>query len=126
MDNIRVANYSNNVINNRYLPLSIQNLMYMIDTYHCQISNISELGIIEYFTTCSDNTLWTIESKNHNFQNDTLYLRQYKIIAETQELIKIGERKIYKTNYITDNIIHINNKKILLFDKDKKLILFSN
>ena len=85
-DNIRVANYSNNVINNRYLPLSIQNLMYMIDTYHCQISNISELGIIEYFTTCSDNTLWTIESKNHNFQNDTLYLRQYKIIAETQEL----------------------------------------
>ena len=125
-DNIRVANYSNNVINNRYLPLSIQNLMYMIDTYHCQISNISELGIIEYFTTCSDNTLWTIESKNHNFQNDTLYLRQYKIIAETQELIKIGERKIYKTNYITDNVVHINNKKILLFEKDKKLILFSN
>ena len=126
LDNIRVANYSNNVINNRYLPLSIQNLMYMIDTYHCQISNISELGIIEYFTTCSDNTLWTIESKNHNFQNDTLYLRQYKIIAETQELIKIGERKIYKTNYITDNVVHINNKKILLFEKDKKLILFSN
>ena len=125
-DNIRVANYSNNVINNRYLPLSIQNLMYMIDTYHCQISNISELGIIEYFTTCSDNTLWTIESKNHNFQNDTLYLRQYKIIAETQELIKIGERKIYKTSYITDNVVHINNKKILLFEKDKKLILFSN
>ena len=126
LDNIRVANYSNNVINNRYLPLSIQNLMYMIDTYHCQISNISELGIIEYFTTCSDNTLWTIESKNHNFQNDTLYLRQYKIIAETQELIKIGERKIYKTSYITDNVVHINNKKILLFEKDKKLILFSN
>ena len=41
-------------------------------------------------------------------------------------IIKIGERKIYKTNYITDNVVHINNKKILLFEKDKKLILFSN
>ena len=125
-DYIKVANYSNNVINSRYLPLSIHNLMYIIDTDHCQITNVNELGIIEYFTTCNDNTLWTIESRNHNFNNDTLYLRQYKLLAETQELIKIGERKIYKTNYITDNVVHINNKKILLFEKDKKLILFSN
>ena len=124
LNNAKVASYSDNVLNNRYLPLSIHNLLYMIDTSNCQISTISELNIIEYFTTNNDNTIWTIESKNHNFNNDTLYLRQYKINNETQELIKIGERKIYKTNYITDNLVRINNKKIILFEKEKKLILF--
>ena len=120
----KVSNYSNNVIDNRYLPLSIHNLFYMIDSTNCQISNITELDIVEYFTTCNDNTLWTIESKNHNVSNDKLFLRQYKINVETQELIKIGERRIYKTNYISENIVHLNDKKILLFEKDKKLILF--
>ena len=122
---VKIASYANKVVNNRYLPLSIQNLLYIIDTNNCQISTITELDIVEYFTTCDDNTLWTIESKNHNFNNDILYLRQYKINVDTQELIKIGERKIYKTSYITDNIVHLNNKKLLLFESQKKLILFN-
>ena len=125
LNNVKVAGYPNKVVNNRYLPLSMQNFLYIIDTLNCQISTITELDIIEYFTTCDDNTLWTIESKNHNFNNDVLYLRQYKINVDTQELIKIGERKIYKTTYITDNIVHINNKKLLLFESEKKLILFN-
>jgi len=122
---VKIASYANKVVNNRYLPLSIQNLLYIIDTNNCQISTITELDIVEYFTTCDDNTLWTVESKNHNFNNDILYLRQYKINVDTQELIKIGERKIYKTSYITDNIVHLNNKKLLLFESQKKLILFN-
>ena len=122
--NIKVASYANKVINNRYLPLSIHNLLYIIDAENCQISTITELDIVEYFTSCDDNTLWTIESLNHNFNNDTLYLRQYKLNLETQELIKIGERKIYKTSFITDNIVHVNNKQLLLFKNEKKLILF--
>jgi len=125
LNSVKIASYANKVVNNRYLPLSIQNLLYIIDTKNCQISTITELDIIEYFTTCDDNTLWTIESKNHNFNNDILYLRQYKINIGTQELIKIGERKIYKTSYITDNIVHLNNKKLLLFESQKKLILFN-
>ena len=125
LNSVKIASYANKVVNNRYLPLSIQNLLYIIDTKNCQISTITELDIIEYFTTCDDNTLWTIESKNHNFNNDILYLRQYKINIDTQELIKIGERKIYKTSYITDNIVHLNNKKLLLFESQKKLILFN-
>jgi len=125
LNNVKVAGYPNKVVNNRYLPLSMQNFLYIIDTLNCQISTITELDIIEYFTTCDDNTLWTIESKNHNFNNDVLYLRQYKINVDTQELIKIGERKIYKTTYITDNIVHINNKKLVLFESEKKLILFN-
>ena len=125
LNNVKVAGYPNKVVNNRYLPLSMQNFLYIIDTLNCQISTITELDIIEYFTTRDDNTLWTIESKNHNFNNDVLYLRQYKINVDTQELIKIGERKIYKTTYITDNIVHINNKKLLLFESEKKLILFN-
>ena len=124
INNIRVASYANKVVNNRYLPLSIHNLLYMIDTDNCQITTITELDIVEYFTTCDDNTLWTIESLNHNFNKDTLYLRQYKINIETQELIKIGERKIYKTSFITDNVVHLNNKKLVLFEKEKRLILF--
>ena len=125
LNSVKIASYANKVVNNRYLPLSIQNLLYIIDTNNCQISTITELDIVEYFTTCDDNTLWTIESKNHNFNNDILYLRQYKINVDTQELIKIGERKIYKTSYITDNIVHLNNKKLLLFESQKKLILFN-
>lgn len=125
LNSVKIASYANKVVNNRYLPLSIQNLLYIIDTNNCQISTITELDIVEYFTTCDDNTLWTIESKNHNFNNDILYLRQYKINIDTQELIKIGERKIYKTSYITDNIVHLNNKKLLLFESQKKLILFN-
>ena len=72
-----------------------------------------------------DNTIWTIESKrNKTNKKDIFYLRQYKIINETQELVKIGERKIYNTSFITDNIALVNNKRIVLFKKGKKLILF--
>ena len=122
---VKIANYSDKVIDNKYLPLSNHNLLYFIDTNQCQISAIKELDVIEYFKLCDDNTLWTIEStKYKNSKNDIFYLRQYKIIKDTQELVKVGERKIYKTSFITDNIALINNKKILLFKKGKKLILF--
>ena len=122
---IKVANYSDNVINNRYLPLSIHNLLYIIDTSLCQISTIKLLDVIEQFKLCDDNTLWTIESiNNKTTKKDIFYLRQYKIINDTIELVKIGERLIYKTDFITENIIHINNKKLLLFKRGKKLILF--
>ena len=122
---IKVANYSDNVINNRYLPLSIHNLLYIIDTSFCQISAIKLLDVIEQFKLCDDNTLWTIESiNNKSTKKDIFYLRQYKIINDTIELVKIGERLIYKTDFITENIIHINNKKLLLFKRGKKLILF--
>ena len=122
---VKIANYSDKVIDNKYLPLSNHNLLYFIDTNQCQISAIKELDVIEYFKLCDDNTLWTIEStKYKNSKNDIFYLRQYKIIKDTQELVKVGERKIYKTSFITDNIALINDKKILLFKKGKKLILF--
>ena len=125
LNHIKVANYSDTVINKRYLPLSIHNLLYIIDTSLCQISTIKLLDIIEQFKICDDNTLWTIESiNNESSKKDTFYLRQYKIINETLELVKIGERLIYKADFITENIIHINNKKLLLFKKGKKLILF--
>ena len=122
---IKVANYSDNVINNRYLPLSIHNLLYIIDTSLCQISTIKLLDVIEQFKLFDDNTLWTIESiNNKTTKKDIFYLRQYKIINDTIELVKIGERLIYKTDFITENIIHIKNKKLLLFKRGKKLILF--
>ena len=125
LEHVKIANYADKVISERYLPLSNHNLLYFIDTNLCQITTIKELDIIEYFKINDDNTLWTIEStKNKTNKNDIFYLRQYKIINETQELVKIGERKIYNTSFITDNIALVNNKRILLFKKGKKLILF--
>ena len=109
IDHVKIANYADKVISDRYLPLSNHNLLYFIDTNLCQISTIKELDIIEYFKIYDDNTIWTIESKRIN---------------ETQELVKIGERKIYNTSFITDNIALVNNKRIVLFKKGKKLILF--
>jgi hypothetical protein len=129
---VKIANYSDKIINSRYLPLSNQNFLYFIDTLTCQISTIKELDVIEFFKICEDNTLWTIETideKIDNINNNYIkkkskyYLRQYKIIVETMELVKLGERRI-KTDFITDNIIHINNKKLLLFEKGRKLILY--
>jgi len=129
---VKIANYSDKIINSRYLPLSNQNFLYFIDTLTCQISTIKELDVIEFFKICEDNTLWTIETideKSDNINNNYIkkkskyYLRQYKIIVETMELVKLGERRI-KTDFITDNIIHINNKKLLLFEKGRKLILY--
>ena len=125
IDHVKIANYADKVISDRYLPLSNHNLLYFIDTNLCQISTIKELDIIEYFKIYDDNTIWTIESKrNKSNKKDIFYLRQYKIINETQELVKIGERKIYNTSFITDNIALVNNKRIVLFKKGKKLILF--
>ena len=125
IEHVKIANYADKVISDKYLPLSNHNLLYFIDTNLCQITTIKELDIIEYFKINDDNTLWTIEStKNKTNKNDIFYLRQYKIINETQELVKIGERKIYNTSFITDNIALVNNKRILLFKKGKKLILF--
>ena len=125
LEHVKIANYADKVISDKYLPLSNHNLLYFIDTNLCQITTIKELDIIEYFKINDDNTLWTIEStKNKTNKNDIFYLRQYKIINETQELVKIGERIIYNTSFITDNIALVNNKRILLFKKGKKLILF--
>ena len=125
IEHVKIANYADKVISDRYLPLSNHNLLYFIDTNLCQISTIKELDIIEYFKIYDDNTIWTIESKrNKTNKKDIFYLRQYKIINETQELVKIGERKIYNTSFITDNIALVNNKRIVLFKKGKKLILF--
>ena len=125
IEHVKIANYADKVISDKYLPLSNHNLLYFIDTNLCQITTIKELDIIEYFKINDDNTLWTIEStKNKTNKNDIFYLRQYKIINETQELVKIGERIIYNTSFITDNIALVNNKRILLFKKGKKLILF--
>ena len=126
LEHVKIANYADKVISDRYLPLSNHNLLYFIDTNQCQIATIKELDIIEYFKIYDDNTIWTIESKkDKSNKKDIFYLRQYKIINETQELVKVGERKIYNTSFITDNIALVNNKRILLFKKGKKLILFN-
>ena len=125
LEYVKIANYADKVISDRYLPLSNHNLLYLIDTNQCQISTIKELDIIEYFKIYDDNTIWTIESKkDKSNKKDLYYLRQYKIINNTQELVKIGERIIYNTSFITENIALVNNKRILLFKKGKKLILF--
>ena len=125
LEHVKIANYADKVISDRYLPLSNHNLLYFIDTNLCQISTIKELDIIEYFKIYDDNTIWTIESKkDKSNKKDLYYLRQYKIINNTQELVKIGERIIYNTSFITENIALVNNKRIVLFKKGKKLILF--
>ena len=121
---IKVSCYSDNIISNRFLPLSTHNLLYIIDIVRCQISSIKELDIIEYFKIYNDDTLWTIESLGGNIYNNILFLREYKINIETHELIKIGERKIFKTHFITDNIAFINNKKIMLSLYGKQFLMF--
>ena len=108
---IKVSCYSCKIISNRFLLLSTHNLLYIID-------------IIEYFKIYNDDTLWTIESLGGNIYNNILLLREYKINIETHELIKIGERKIFKTHFITDNIAFINNKKIMLSLYGKQFLMF--
>ena len=130
---IKIANYPDNIINNRFLVLSLQNLLYIIDTEIWDILVVKELDIIEYFNVFNDNTLWTIESceKTINLDNNkkrtisSLYVRQYKINIEMQELIKIGERKINRNYSLINKIVQINNKKVVLFVEGKKLILLN-
>jgi hypothetical protein len=94
---------------------------------------VKELDIIEYFNVFNDNTLWTIEScektiildNNKKREISSLYVRQYKIDIEMQELIKIGERKINRNYSLINKIVQINNKKVVLFVEGKKLILLN-
>jgi hypothetical protein len=130
---IKIANYPDNIINNRFLVLSLQNLLYIIDTEIWDILVVKELDIIEYFNVFNDNTLWTIEScektiildNNKKREISSLYVRQYKIDIEMQELIKIGERKINRNYSLINKIVQINNKKVVLFVEGKKLILLN-
>lgn len=130
---IKIANYPDNIINNRFLVLSLQRLLYIIDTEIWDILVVKELDIIEYFNVFNDNTLWTIESceKTINLDNNkkkeisSLYVRQYKINIEMQELIKIGERKVNRSYSLINKIVQINNKKVVLFVEGKKLIAFN-
>jgi serine/threonine protein kinase len=130
---IKIANYPDNIINNRFLVLSLHNLLYIIDTKIWDILVVKELDIIEHFNVFNDNTLWTIESceKTINLDNNkkrtisSLYDRQYKINIEMQELIKIGERKINGNYSLVSKIVQINNKKVVLFVEGKKLIVLN-
>lgn len=130
---IKIANYPDNIISNRFLVLSLQNLLYIIDTEIWDILVVKELDIIEYFNVFNDNTLWTIEScektiildNNKKREISSLYVRQYKIDIEMQELIKIGERKINRNYSLINKIVQINNKKVVLFVEGKKLILLN-
>jgi hypothetical protein len=130
---IKIANYPDNIINNRFLVLSLHNLLYIIDTKIWDILVVKELDIIEHFNVFNDNTLWTIESceKTINLDNNkrrtisSLYARQYKINIEMQELIKIGERKINGNYSLVSKIVQINNKKVVLFVEGKKLIVLN-
>jgi len=130
---IKIANYPDYVINNRFLVLSLHNLLYIIDTETWDILVVKELDIIEFFNVFNDNTLWTIESceKTVNLDNNkkktisSMYVRQYKINIEMQELIKIGERKINGHYSLINKIVQINNKKVVLFVEGKKLIVLN-
>ena len=130
---IKIANYPDNIISNRFLVLSLQNLLYIIDTEIWDILVVKELDIIEYFNVFNDNTLWTIEScektiildNNKKREISALYVRQYKIDIEMQELLKIGERKINRNYSLINKIVQINNKKVVLFVEGKKLILLN-
>ena len=128
---IKIAQYADNVIDKKFLVLSNHNLLYIIDTTSWQITVIKELDIIEYFKIFDDNTLWTVESCEKTITNENnqkknislMYVRQYKISTETQEVIKIGERQLYKNYSFINNIIQISNKKVLIFVRGKKVVL---
>ena len=130
---IKIAQYADNVINKRFLVLSNHNLLYIIDSYTWQITVIKESDVIEYFKVFNDNTLWTVEScektltiENNKKRNISLmFVRQYKINVETHEIIKIGERRLYKNYLFINNIIQISKKKVLLFVEVKKLVLLN-
>ena len=130
---IKIANYPDNIISNRFLVLSLQNLLYIIDTEIWDILVVKELDIIEYFNVFNDNTLWTIEScektiildNNKKREISSLYVRQYKIDIEMQELIKIGERKINGNYSLVSKIVQINNKKVVFFVEGKILIVLN-
>ena len=131
--NIKIANYADDLINKRFLALSNHNLLYIIDTEKWDISVVKELDVIEYFKVFNDNTLWTIESgekavtiENNKKRNISfMYVRQYKLDNEMQELIKIGERKLCKHHSISNKVVQINNKTIILFVEGKKLIMLN-
>ena len=128
---IKIAQYADNVIDKKFLVLSNHNLLYIIDTTSWQITVIKELDVIEYFKIFDDNTLWTVESCEKTITNENnqkknislMYVRQYKISTETQEVIKIGERQLYKNYSFINNIIQISNKKVLIFVRGKKVVL---
>ena len=130
---VKIAQYADDIINKRFLLLSNHNLLYIIDSATWQITVIKELDIIEFFKIFNDNTLWTIEScektitlENNKKRNISyMYLRQYKISRETQEIIKIGERKLCKYYSIINNITQVADKKVLLFAEGKKLVMLN-
>jgi len=130
---VKIAQYADDIINKRFLLLSNHNLLYIIDSATWQITVIKELDIIEFFKIFNDNTLWTIEScektitiENNKKRNISyMYLRQYKISPETQEIIKIGERKLSKYYSIINNITQVADKKVLIFTEGKKLVMLN-
>ena len=129
----RIAQYSDELINNRFLILSNHNLLYIIDTFTWQISTIKEHDVIEYFKIFKDNTLWTVESCEKTIIIDNnkkkvvpvMYVRQYKLNNTYHELIKIGERKLVKYYNILNNFAQLGNKKVVLFVEGKKLIMLN-
>ena len=127
----RIAQYANELISNRFLILSNQNYLYLIDTYIWDITVIKEHDVIEYFKIFDDNTLWTVESyektitidKNKKKFIPVMCVRQYKINEKMHEVIKIGEIKLLKYYSLINNIIQLGNKKVALFVEGKKLII---
>ena len=129
----KIAQYSDEVINKRFLVLTNHNILYMMDTNLWQIYVVKEHDVIEYFKIFNDNTLWTIESCQKSLTVDNnkkktttfMYVRQYKISEKTQEIIKIGERKLSQYYSIINNIAQLGNKKVVLFVEGKKLIMLN-
>ena len=129
--NPKIAQYPDDIINNRFLVLSNHNHLYLIDTHTWQITLINEHDIIEYFKVFSDGTLWTIETyektvilgNNKRKIVPLMYVRQYIINEKLHEVIKVGERKLVKYNNLVNNIVQLGNKKVALFVEGKKLII---
>ena len=130
---VKIAQYADDVINKRFLVLSFHNILYMIDTHMWQIYVVKEHDVIEYFRVFSDNTLWTVEScektvnvdKNKKKIVNLMYVRQYKINENYQEIIKIGERKLTKSYSLINKLVQLGNKKVILFVEGKKLIMLN-
>ena len=130
----KIANYPNEIISGKYLPLSIDNMLYIIDVENWQISSVKELDTVQIFKVFHDDTFWTIESKdkeilmenNKKKLKEIFYVRQYKLHSITQELIKIGERKFNNNESYTrvDNILELNNNKVILFMGNRKIKMF--
>ena len=114
--------YPDNVMSHRFLPLSIHNFLYIIDTKTCQISVIKELDIIEYLKISDDDTVWTIETQEKKRGVPKMFLRQYKVDETLQEIIKIGERQLYKYHSLVNSVIPLNDKKVVLFVERRKLV----